>query len=91
MYLITISENINSIDKSIEEAFEYIIGHEPVMTQLRQWAFDVGASRVRHSLGLPADVETPFIVLQGNSGTGKTIIAEILAGRNNHLIRNYFQ
>lgn len=73
--------------KLMDDKLKGVIGMDSLKETLREYLRDSLFDQLRRALGMQTGYTRPVMVFAGAPGTGKTSIAELVAGRPNIIVR----
>ena len=73
-------ERATSVMSFLNEKFENIVGLNNVKLQMKQFACNCIVNEQKMLMGAHTPFKRPVFVFKGNPGTGKTVMASIVAG-----------
>ena len=79
-FVIYIVDKLVKFIGHVEERLNQVVGMPKLKFAVKQFAEEGFWNRYRSHIGLTVQYKRPVIIFSGNSGTGKTMMANILAG-----------
>ena len=79
-FVIYIADKLIKFIGQVEEHFSQVVGMAKLKFVVRQFAEEGFWNRYRSHIGLTVQYKRPVIIFSGNPGTGKTMMADALAG-----------
>ena len=79
-FVVYIADKLVKFIGQVEEHFNQVVGMAKLKFVVRQFAEEGFWNRYRSHIGLTVQYKRPVIIFSGNPGTGKTMMADVLAG-----------
>jgi len=72
--------SVKNGQEQLEEKLKEIVGLDNLKASLREFLVDMYADKFRRENGFVQGYKRPVLVFRGNPGTGKTSVAQLVAG-----------